>query len=140
MDARVRTRLIMKETISKKQLREFGFLIGFFFPIIIGWLIPFIAGHGFREWTLWIGIPLLIKAIVAPRFLLYPYLFWTKFGYVLGWINSRIILGVIFILVLQPIAFVMSIFGYDPLRKRRKGYQTYREKRQNQNTDFTRIF
>ena len=33
----------MKETISKKQLRDFGLLIGFGFPILIGWLLPALA-------------------------------------------------------------------------------------------------
>ncbi len=38
----------MKEEISKK-LREFGLLIGFGFPILIDWLLPSLAGHGFRS-------------------------------------------------------------------------------------------
>ena len=37
-------------------------------------------------------------------------------GKALGWINSRIILGLVFIIVLQPIAFIMKSFGYDPLK------------------------
>ena len=49
----------MKESISKKQLREFGLLIGLGIPIVIGWGIPAIGGHMFRFWTLWIGIPFL---------------------------------------------------------------------------------
>ena len=47
----------MKETISKKQLRDFGLLIGLGFPILIGWLIPLLFGHEFRTWTMWIGVP-----------------------------------------------------------------------------------
>ena len=33
-------KFVEKETISKKQLRKFGLLIGFGFPILIGWLLP----------------------------------------------------------------------------------------------------
>ena len=61
-------------------------------------------------------------------------------GHVLGWINSHIILGLVFILVLQPIAYIMRLTGYDPLRSKRTGEKTYREKRKNQKPDFTRIF
>ena len=61
----------MKQTISKKQLREFGLLIGLGLPLIIGWLIPIIFGHVFRAWTLWVGIPGLIIGLIAPRLLLY---------------------------------------------------------------------
>ena len=130
----------MKETISKKQLREFGLLIGFGFPILIGWLIPSFFGHEFRAWTLWVGIPGLILGLVAPRLLHYPYKSWMALGHALGWVNSHIILGLVFIFVLQPIAYVMRLTGYDPLRRRRKGETTYRENRQNHRTDLTRIF
>ena len=125
----------MKEIISKKQLREFGLLIGFGFPILLGWLIPALTGHGFREWTLWVGFIGLIVGITSPRLLYYPYKFWMKLGVLLGWINSHIILGLVFILVLQPIAYIMRLTGYDPLRRRRKGEKTYRENRKDHQTD-----
>ena len=130
----------MKDTISKKQLREFGLLIGFGFPILIGLLLPAITGHGFRVWTLWVGIPGLILGQTKPRLLYYPYKGWMVLGHALGWVNSHIILGLVFIFVLQPIAFIMRLTGYDPLRIRRKGYKTYRENRQNHQTELTRIF
>ena len=130
----------MKEIISKKQLREFGLLIGFGFPILIGWIIPSLAGHGFRAWTLWVGIPGIILGLTVPRLLDYPYKCWMALGHLLGWINSHIILGLIFIFVLQPIAYLLRLKGYDPLRRRRKGKKTYRENRQNHHTDLTRIF
>ena len=53
MEAGIRIRL-MKKDISNKQLKEFGILIGFGFPIFIGWLIPLISGHFFKIWTLYI--------------------------------------------------------------------------------------
>ena len=130
----------MKETISKKQLREFGLLIGLGFPILIGWLLPSLFGHEFRAWTLCIGIPGLILGLAAPLLLHYPYKGWMALGHALGWVNSHIILGLVFIIVLQPIAYVMLLTGYDPLRRRRKGETTYSENRQDHKTDLTRIF
>ena len=130
----------MKEIISKKQLREFGLLIGFGFPLLIGWFLPLLTGHGFRSWTLWVGAPAFIFGLSSPRLLFYPYKSWIALGNALGWFNSKIILGLVFILVLQPIAFVMRLIGYDPLRTRSKGEKTYRENRKDQKTDLTRIF
>ena len=132
--------MIVKETISKKKLREFGLLIGFGFPILIGWLLPLIFGHEFRLWTLWVGIIGLILGLTSPRLLHYPYKGWMVLGHALGWVNSHIILGLVFIFVLQPIAYVMRLTGYDPLRRRQKGKKTYRENRQDHKTDLTRIF
>ena len=130
----------MKEIISKKQLRDFGLLIGFGFPLLIGWLIPALTSHGFRAWTLWVGFLGLLIGLSSPRLLYYPYKFWMKLGHILGWVNSRIILGLVYMIVLLPIAFLMRLIGYDPLRTKRKGVKTYREKRQNYYTDLTRIF
>ena len=130
----------MKEIISKKQLREFGLLIGFGFPILIGWLLPLLFGHEFRIWTIWIGVPGLILGLTSPRLLHYPYKIWMELGHALGWVNSHIILGLVFIFILQPIAYIMRLAGYDPLRRRRKGEKTYRESRKNHQTDLTRIF
>ena len=130
----------MRETISKKQLREFGILIGFGVPIIIGWLLPTLFGHEFRAWTLWIGVPGLLIGLTAPRLLHYPYKSWMSLGHFLGWVNSHIILGLVFILVLQPIAYIMRLTGYDPLRTKQKGKKTYREIRKDNNIDLNRIF
>ena len=130
----------MKEIISKKQLREFGLLIGFGFPLLVGWFIPKVTGHGFRIWTLWIGLLGLLPGITFPRLLYYPYKLWIKFGLTLGWINSRIILGLVFIIVVIPISFLMRLSGYDPLRIRKKREKSYRENRQTHKIDLTRIF
>ncbi|MBO8232704.1 hypothetical protein CU311_08335 [Prochlorococcus marinus str. MU1402] len=130
----------MKDTISKKQLREFGMLIGLVFPILIGWLLPLLFGHEFRTWTLWVGIIGLVLGLTSPRLLYYPYKGWMAIGLTLGWFNSRIILSLVYIIVLLPISFVMRLIGYDPLRRRRKGDKSYRENKQKHQTDLTRIF
>jgi hypothetical protein len=130
----------MYKIISTKQLREFGLLIGLGFPIVIGWVLPSLFGHEFRAWTLWIGIPGLILGLTAPRVLHYPYKVWMSLGHALGWVNSHIILGIVFMTVLQPTAFILRLTGYDPLRRQRKGEKTYRENRQDHHTDLTRIF
>jgi len=130
----------MTNRISKKQLRDFGYLIGFGLPLIIGWLIPSITGHAFRAWTLWISIPTLVIGIISPRFLKKPYQAWMQLGHLLGYINSRIILGIVFVAVLQPIAFVMRAFGYDPLRSKKFNLLSFKESKKGSKVDLTRIF
>ena len=131
---------MIKSAFSKKQLREFGFLFGLGFPIIIGWILPGIIGHLFRSWTLWVGVPFFFLAILKPDLLLYPYKLWMELGHALGWINSRIVFGLIFILVLLPISFIMRFFGYDPLKKMKNNQNSYREIKQKHKVDLTRIF
>ncbi len=130
----------MTNKISKKQLRDFGLLIGFGLPLIIGWLIPLIWGHSFRSWTIWISIPTLVIGVLSPRILSKPYQVWMQLGHLLGYVNSRIILGLVFIVVLQPIAFVMRAFGYDPLRARKSNLLSFKENKKGSKVDLTRIF
>ena len=132
--------MILKSDISKKQLREFAILIGLGFPILIGWFLPMIYGHYFREWTLMIGIPFLIIGAINPRLLFYPYKLWMKIGNFLGWINSHLILGLVFIIVLQPIAFITKIFNYDPLKMKKVKTNSYKENTEKKIFNFKRIF
>ncbi|MEB3333654.1 MAG: SxtJ family membrane protein [Cyanobacteriota bacterium] len=125
---------------SQRQLREFGLLIGIVFPVLLGWLLPALHGHPFRIWTLWIGGPALVLGIAWPRALGWPYRGWMALGHALGWINSHLILGAVFLLVLQPIALVMRALGHDPLRRRRTNGPSYREKPLHSTTDMRKIF
>ena len=130
----------MNQKTQKKILREFGIVFGLFFPIIFGIVVPLIYGHPFRSWTFFIGLLFLIMGFLKPNILFYPHMIWMKFGLILGWINSRLILGIIFIFVLQPISLIMKLFGYDPLRKKIFDVNTYRESKQNYKIDLNRIF
>ena len=127
-------------TASKKQLREFGLLIGLVLPVVFGWLIPVLKGHDHPLWPFLIGVPSLALALIAPRLLRRPYQAWMQLGHVLGWINGHLILGAVFIFVLQPIAYLMRMTGYDPLKRRRQGLESYREQPKHKSTDLTRIF
>ena len=130
----------MKNHIPKKTLREFGFLIGFIFPFLIGWILPLIGGHSFRTWTLFISVPSIILAFTKPILLLYPYRAWMKLGHILGWVNSHIILGLVFFIVLQPIALIMRILGHDPLRTKKFYQKSYREIKTNHKVNLKKIF
>ena len=46
---------------------------------------------------------------------------WLRFSALLGRINTRVLLGAVFYLVLTPVAFVFRIFHKDPLRCCRSG-------------------
>ena len=130
----------MNKLTKRKKLREFGLIIGLGFPIIIGWIIPSLNSHNFMMWTLWVGIPSILIGLIAPQLLNLPYKFWIKIGDSRGWFNSHIILGVVFLLVLLPIAFIMKMFGYDPLRKKKDNQNSYKEKKIYGKFDLTKIF
>lgn len=55
----------------------------------------------------------MIKKIFKPLKPVYD--LWMKFAAVLAWVNTRIILIVMFYLVFTPIGLIMRIFGMDVL-------------------------
>ena len=130
----------MENSITKKKLREFGLIIAIGLPLMFGWLFPIIAGHDFQRWTIYVAIPSISFGIFKPSLLFYPYKVWIFIGEMLGWINSRIILGLIFIIILQPLALCMKMFGYDPLRKNKIKGKSYKEIKNSYNVDLRKIF
>ena len=127
-------------TATRKSLREFGLLIGIVFPVVFGWLFPSLKGHALPLWPFVIGLPALLLGIFAPRALAWPYRGWMALGHGLGWVNGHLILGAVYMLVLQPIALVMRLSGHDPLRKRPHQGNSYRELREQRPINFNKIF
>tara|TARA_B100000242_G_scaffold15877_1_gene9765 strand:- start:204 stop:599 length:396 start_codon:yes stop_codon:yes gene_type:complete len=128
------------QKINKRTLKEFGVLIGIGIPLMFGFIMPFITGHPPRTNFIYFGILSLILSIVAPKFLLYPYKIWMKLGFILGWINSKLILGLIFITILLPISLIMRMTGYDPLRFKKTNLDSYREITKNKIINFEKLF
>lgn len=124
----------------RSQLRRFGWLIGLGVPLLLGWLLPALHGQPLRLWILALGLPVLALALLAPHALVRPYRGWMALGHGLGRLNGAILLGLVYGLILLPIALVMRLAGHDPLRRRIGGVDSYREPVQREPTDFTRIF
>ena len=107
----------MKNEITTKQLRSFGLTVGGIFAFIGFWPLMF-RHQDSRWWALVIAGCLVIPAVVYPKSLIWPYRGWTAFGHALGWINTRIILGLVFYFVVTPIGIVRRWLGKDPMGRR----------------------
>lgn len=68
---------------------------------------------------------LFVQSILRP-----VYIGWMKFAFILGWVNTRILLGVFFYLIITPIGVVMRLAGKDLLdRKIDRSAKSYWKKR-----------
>ena len=103
----------MRET---KQLRSFGLIVGGIFALIGIWPVIW-RGQPPRLWSLLLGGVLLALALAWPRSLTQVYRLWMRVGEVLGWINTRIILGALFYLLFTPLGVYMRLRGKDPMRR-----------------------
>jgi hypothetical protein len=123
---------------SKIELKKFGLLFGGFLEFLFGMTIPLIknwSGPGplFPSLDYWPVWPWVLATAVASWALIHPgSLFllhrpWMKFADIAGWINTRIIMLILFYFLIMPMGLLMRLFGYDPMcRKFDKNLASYR--------------
>ena len=105
----------------RKDLRKFGVMVGGIL-LLIGLFLLWRGHHKPIQIILWtIGGILVVFGAIAPTLLRPIYVGWMKFAFILGWVNSRIILSLIFYLLFTPIGLIMRLFGRDALDRRMSG-------------------
>jgi Kef-type K+ transport system membrane component KefB len=104
--------------LDAHELRKFGLVTGTIFTILFGLLFPWIFGTTIPIWPWVLSATLIIWALIHPSSLSSVYNLWMKIGHVLGWVNTRIILVLIFYMLFFPIAIILKILGKDPLQKK----------------------
>jgi len=99
-----------------KELRQFGLMVGGVFSVIGLWPM-FLRGEPLRLWAVVLGSLLILLGSLVPTWLAPVHRGWMWVGHVLGWINTRIIPGVIFYGLITPIGIVFRMLGKDTMRQ-----------------------
>jgi Saxitoxin biosynthesis operon protein SxtJ len=102
--------------IEQTTLRHFGLIVGGIFGLLALWP-AIIRGGDIRTWCLAVAAILILPATIAPAALAPAYRAWMTLGALLGWINTRLILGVLFLVLITPIAIVLRLAGRDAMRR-----------------------
>jgi len=110
--------------MSGTELRQFGLLFGAILVLLFGALLPFLVGYSFPLWPwavalLFTGVALLIPIALTPF-----YRGWMRFGLIAGYINTRIIMFVLYYALFVPTGLVMKLFGRDALARTTGGKNT----------------
>lgn len=104
------------QTTESSSDRSFGLVFAGFFTLLAGygWW------HASGRWPIWLGIAIvfLVAALAWPSVLGPLNRLWTKLGYLLGRIVSPVVLGLIFFVVMTPLAMLMRLLRKDALRLR----------------------
>ena len=127
-----------------KQIRQFGLLVGIVLVAAGSWQL-YRQIYPIVRIVLWsIGGFLFAGGLLWPQILKPLYVFWMLLAHMLSWVNTRIILGVIFYLIFTPIALVMRIAQRDGLQKKinknASSYWTQRTAPENIKEHFERQF
>lgn len=113
--------------LNNKELRHFGLLTGAIVAGLFGLLLPWLRGHSLPQIPWLVAAVLGFLAILTPATLQPVYQVWMRIGLVLGWVNTRLILGLVFYGLMMPMGAIMRLLNRDTMaRKFEVNLQTYR--------------
>ncbi len=115
-------------SLDHKGLREFGLTTGAICASLFGLILPLVFRHWPPPLWPWItGSVLGIWALFIPGTLNPVYQIWMRIGLVLGWINTRILLGAVFYIIMAPMGLIKRWLGSDAMaRQFEPNSSTYR--------------
>jgi hypothetical protein len=103
--------------LDRKGLREFGLTTGAAVVVIFGLFFPWVLE---RDWPLWpwiIAAPFWTLALVHPLWLRWIYRAWMRFGLLASRVMTPLVLGVVFFVMISPMAIVRRLMGKDPMHR-----------------------
>lgn len=105
--------------------KKFGTFFSILFLVIAAYSNYKNYTHHIPIIALGLSLIFMIVTLTIPRALIVPNLLWYKLGITLGKIVNPIVLGLIFFLLITPIALVARILGRDELRIKKRIVSTY---------------
>lgn len=115
--------------MDKKTLRKFGITMAVAF-LFISSLFFFRQKYNVAVNSLVISCLFMVIGLAFPVLLKPVYIAWMRFAFVLGWINTKIILVVLFYLVFAPTGLLMRLCGVDLLERKNKPASYWKKKEQ----------
>lgn len=120
-----------KLSLDKQTLKKFGITMGIAFLVIT--VIIFIRHSRAIVPALALSVAFFVFGFFAPVFLKPVYIGWMKMAAVLSWVNTRLLLVLVFYLILSPIGMGLRMLNKDLLDlkidKNKDSYWKKREKR-----------
>ncbi len=124
--------------LSRENLKKFGVTMGIAF-LVIALLILIRHRHNPGPFFI-VSALFFVLGVIFPSFLRPVYIFWMRLAHLLSWINTRILLIVLFYFVFSPVGLFMRLFRIDILdRKIAKDKMSYWRKKEDLN-DYQRQF
>lgn len=113
---------------DKAGLRSFGLMFAGVLAALFGLLIPLlrfggnglplVAGSQNPAWPWWAASVIAVMALLVPASLVWLYRPWMKFASVAQWVNTRIILWLLFYLIILPIGLLRRLLRKDSMQRK----------------------
>jgi hypothetical protein len=103
--------------LDRRGLRNFGLTTGLIVAVIFGLFFPWVLSRPSPWWPWLLCAALAVWALTAPNSMRLLYLAWMRFGLVMGRITTPIVLGLMFFLIVTPVAWIRVLFGLDSMAR-----------------------
>lgn len=121
-----------------KELRKFGIVGAVILSGLFGLLVPLLFQNTWPLWPWVVSVVLILWAVVHPTSLILIYRPWMKFGYIMGRLNSFVILSIMFYVIITPMGLLIRLFGKEliaPLDISSESYRIKASKRDKQHME-----
>lgn len=104
---------------SRAELRNFGLILAAGIIAFFGVLFPLLRDGTIKlaTWPWYLALVLAVIGLVVPVVLRPVHKGWLFVGRILAYINTRVILGVIYLALFTPTAMVLKLMKKDPMRR-----------------------
>ena len=92
-------------------LRRFGWQMTVAWPLLFGLLLPWLFTAGWPLWPWLLAAGFATLAIIRPQLLYWPARLWFAFAAVMGWINTRLVLALVFFILMTPLGLLLRLLG-----------------------------
>jgi len=103
--------------LDRKGLRGFGLVTGAAIVALFGLFLPWMLGLDWPVWPWFIAAPLWLQALIHPPWLRGTYRAWMRFGLLASRVTTPLVLGIVFFLMISPMAMVRRLMGKDPMQR-----------------------
>lgn len=102
---------------DRKELRNFGLITGAMTAAVFGLILPLLFSLDLPKWPWVVAGVLIAWALAAPLTLKPLYRVWMTIGQALGWVNTRIIMTIMYYLLILPVGLGRRLLGKDPMAR-----------------------
>jgi hypothetical protein len=111
-------------TSSRAQERKSALTVGIVLIALAAW-----SAYRGRDSAIWVfgslGVGLVAAGLLLPAAARAFHAVWMRLAHALGWVNSRILLALLFYMVMTPMGLIQRLVGRDAMRRRGRGSSSY---------------
>lgn len=106
--------------LNSRELRKFGFTFSVMIAFFLGVLVPFIWGSQIvlMSWPWTLALFFSFWSLIWPSGLRPVHRVWMVFGDIMAWVNTRLVLAILFFGVFAAFGLSLRLLAKDPLNRK----------------------